>query len=191
MNVPLAVLFALAPLISLPAAASDMSDGECVHWVRLSCAAVHFDKTGHPSCIGKRQSRLGAGECADRAFGPDALREDDEEPDGLDEYARWRYASSPVSDDVLESMSPEMLRAFRNTFFAGHGRVFKDRGLDAYFRGFPWYKPRAGFREADLSDVEKLNAKKAGARETIVRKEAARSGARRMATEPFVPMPSK
>lgn len=175
MNVWLVVL---ASVLAAPGAASDMSDGECVRWVREACPTVHFDKAGRPVCRAKRRRPLEAGECADRAFGPDALREADEEPEGLDDYARWRYASSPVPDDVLDSMGAETLRVFRNTFFAGHGRIFKDAELDAYFRGFAWYKPRTDFRASDLSETETRNAARAAESEARLRKAAARAGGR-------------
>lgn len=175
MKAVLAILLALAPLAAAPATASDMSDGECVHWARYACATIHFDKAGLPSCTVKPREPMRSDECSNARFVFSDLREYDEGPDGLDAYASWRYASKPVPDKLLADMTPEMLRVFRNTFFAGHGRVFKDRTLDAYFRGFPWYKPRADFADSDLSEVERANAEKA-AREAERRKKP-RSGA--------------
>ena len=47
----------------------------------------------------------------------------------------------------------------RNEMYARHGYVFKSPGLQAYFTAQPWYKPIEGVGEAQLSELEKLNAR--------------------------------
>jgi len=42
---------------------------------------------------------------------------------------------------------------------ARHGYVFKSPELQAYFATQPWYKPVEGAGEAQLSELEKLNAR--------------------------------
>ena len=62
-----------------------------------------------------------------------------------------------VSTDVLESLFLEDARKLRYEILARHGKVFKDRWLNDYFRSFSWYKPDTGFTEATLSKLEKKN----------------------------------
>ena len=49
------------------------------------------------------------------------------------------------------------VRLLRNEIFARHGRVFKDKALQAYFSSMPWYKPNPAFNESMLSAREKQN----------------------------------
>jgi hypothetical protein len=157
--------FALLAMIAVPVAAGMTEYGWCLHGIREDCATAHVDAKGRMICTATGKILKMEGECRHERVKQEDLRADDLEPEGLDDYLRWRYATQSVPDAVLQSMTSDMLRVFRNTFFAGHGRVFRDRTLDAFFRGFPWYKPRAGFRESDLSAVEKANVAKAAVAE--------------------------
>lgn len=58
-----------------------------------------------------------------------------------------------VSD--VGGFSARDLGLARNEIFARHGYIFTDRGLDAYFRTKPWYRPRS--RDVSLSGVEQAN----------------------------------
>jgi hypothetical protein len=49
------------------------------------------------------------------------------------------------------------VRLLRNEIFARHGRVFKDKALQAYFSSMPWYKPNAAFDDSMLTAIEKAN----------------------------------
>ena len=50
------------------------------------------------------------------------------------------------------------VRLLRNEIFARHGRVFKDKALQAYFSAMPWYKPNPAFTESMLTPRELANA---------------------------------
>jgi hypothetical protein len=72
------------------------------------------------------------------------------------------YASAPVPDRLLACLSARQLKYLRNSFFALHGREFKDPELLRYFwkrsrRSYGWYEPRADFKESDLTEAERRN----------------------------------
>ena len=50
------------------------------------------------------------------------------------------------------------VRLLRNEIYARHGRIFKDKALQSYFAGMPWYKPNPAFNESMLTALEKKNA---------------------------------
>lgn len=169
---------ALFGLAAAPAAAGMTETGYCLHEIRADCATTHVDAKGRMTCTQTGKALKMKDECGPHRVTEEDLRADDIEPEGLDAYSRWRFATEAVADDALASMNADMLRVFRNTFFAGHGRVFADKALDRFFRGFSWYKPRAGFREADLSAVEKSNVARAAALEAELRKDQKAAGRR-------------
>ncbi len=160
--------------------------GMCLHWARIDCPTAHVDGEGGLTCAATAKEVVLEDECRGGISGRAELRLDDLEPEGLEDYLRWRYVSEPVPKAVLDSMTADMLRVFRNTFFAGHGRVFKDRTLDGFFRGFSWYKPRAEFRESDLNPIEKGNVAKAEAAEKVRRAAEKRGRHRGAALAPFI-----
>jgi hypothetical protein len=187
MSVVLAPLLASLAIVAAPAAAGMVDNGACLHDARVTCATIHIDAKGRMICSPTGEKIDVGSECTGIRAHPEDLRADDLEPEGLDDYSLWRYAKESVPEAVLQSMTADMLRVFRNTFFAGHGRVFKDRTLDAFFRGFSWYKPRASFRESDLSAVERANVAKAVVAEAARAKAEKEAGDRFPALGPFVP----
>ena len=180
------MLAAVLLLLSGTTHAGMDDSGMCLHWARIECPTVHLDGDGLLTCTATGKAVVLEDECRGGVSGPAELRLDDLEPEGLEDYSRWRYVSEPVPKPVLDSMTAGMLRVFRNTFFAGHGRVFKDRALNGFFRGFSWYKPRADFREADLGAVEKANVDKADAAEKVRRAAEKRGSRRAAALAPFI-----
>ena len=65
--------------------------------------------------------------------------------------------TKPVSNAVLESLFLEDARKLRYEILARHGRIFKDRWLNDYFRSFAWYKPDPQFTDEKLNPIEKRN----------------------------------
>ena len=51
----------------------------------------------------------------------------------------------------------EDARKLRNEIYARHGKVFKDRWLQGYFKSFDWYKANPNYSDAVLTAVEKQN----------------------------------
>jgi hypothetical protein len=49
------------------------------------------------------------------------------------------------------------VRLLRNELYARHGKIFKDKALQAYFSSQPWYKPNRAFSESMLTDLERKN----------------------------------
>lgn len=58
----------------------------------------------------------------------------------------------------VAGLDDDEARHLRNEIYARHGRRFTDATLQRYFASFAWYKPDDGFRESQLSDIEKSNA---------------------------------
>lgn len=80
-------------------------------------------------------------------------------------YNDWEYVDHPVPDELLHALSRRQLKLLRNTFFAGHGRIFKDPELQSFFDAssvsrYGWYTARADFKDADLNENERRNVQK-------------------------------
>lgn len=67
-------------------------------------------------------------------------------------------ASAPLDTVLLSGLFLEDARLLRYEIYARHGKVFPQRRLQGYFASLPWYQPNPGYREADLSEVERRNA---------------------------------
>jgi hypothetical protein len=67
-------------------------------------------------------------------------------------------STAPVTNALLEGMFLEDARKLRNEIYARHGKVFKDRWLQSYFKSFDWYKPNPKYTDAALTEVERQNA---------------------------------
>jgi hypothetical protein len=67
-------------------------------------------------------------------------------------------STSPVTNALLEGMFLEDARKLRNEIYARHGKVFKDRWLQGYFKSFDWYQANPKYTDAALTEVERQNA---------------------------------
>jgi hypothetical protein len=67
------------------------------------------------------------------------------------------FQATPLTDQLLEGVAIADLRLLRNEVYARHGRIFQTTWLADMFRSFPWYKPRADFKDSELSPVERAN----------------------------------
>lgn len=67
------------------------------------------------------------------------------------------YSEKVIGRAQLQLLSLWQLKILRNTIYAYHGMIFKDRALDKYFRKYDWYKPSSDFKESDLNKTEKDN----------------------------------
>ena len=67
-------------------------------------------------------------------------------------------STTPVTEALFEGMFLEDARKLRNEIYARHGKVFKDRWLQGYFKSFSWYKPNPRYTDAALTAVERQNA---------------------------------
>ncbi|MDX6710181.1 MAG: hypothetical protein QOH96_1197 [Blastocatellia bacterium] len=65
--------------------------------------------------------------------------------------------TKPVSNALLDGLFVEDARKLRNEIYARHGRVFKDKWLNKYFRSFDWYKPNSAYSDSSLSTLERQN----------------------------------
>ncbi|HEX8560346.1 MAG TPA: YARHG domain-containing protein [Pyrinomonadaceae bacterium] len=66
-------------------------------------------------------------------------------------------STQPVTNALLEGMFLEDARKLRNEIYARHGKVFRDRWLQGYFKSFDWYKPDPKYTDAALTSVERQN----------------------------------
>ncbi|MDT5269371.1 MAG: hypothetical protein QOH49_1557 [Acidobacteriota bacterium] len=67
-------------------------------------------------------------------------------------------STTPVTNALFEGMFLEDARKLRNEIYARHGKVFKDRWLQSYFKSFDWYKANPNYTDATLTAVERQNA---------------------------------
>ena len=73
---------------------------------------------------------------------------------------------------ALGYFDDQTLRIIRNAFFALHGRVFADQGLQDYFSKQPWYQPKPN-KSIRLDPVERFFVKQVNKEEK--RRQAAAS----------------
>jgi hypothetical protein len=98
-------------------------------------------------------------------------REDNKEPElseteqknietivAYERKVRESLSTAPVTNALLEGMFLEDARKLRNEIYARHGKVFRDRWLQGYFKSFDWYKPNPRYSDAALTAVERQNA---------------------------------
>lgn len=64
----------------------------------------------------------------------------------------------PLAESDLKGKDAKTLTLMRNEIFAFHGRKFQDAALRQYFSNKSYYRPRADFKESDLSQVQRQNA---------------------------------
>ncbi len=62
-----------------------------------------------------------------------------------------------LSKDDLKGKNIAELWMLRNSYFAKHGRPFRNYELHGFFMKQPWYKPNENFSESDLSENDKYN----------------------------------
>jgi hypothetical protein len=100
-----------------------------------------------------------------------AAREDNKEPEltetdrknietivAYEKKVKESLSTAPVTEAMLEGMFLEDARKLRNEIYARHGKVFKDRWLQSYFKSFDWYRPDPKYTDAVLTKVERQNA---------------------------------
>lgn len=69
------------------------------------------------------------------------------------------FSERPLASLDGYSRDSWSLMLARNEIYARHGRPFQDPVLRAYFAALPWYKPRAGYKDSDLTALERANVK--------------------------------
>ena len=69
-------------------------------------------------------------------------------------------SNTAIEGGTLGDLFAEDLRVLRNEIYARHGRVFKDKQLQAYFVSQAWYKPNPEFTDEQLSEIEVGNLAK-------------------------------
>lgn len=63
-----------------------------------------------------------------------------------------------LTDSDLENLSSFELRIARNEIYARHGKIFKTRGIQEYFKLLPWYEGISeNIGDEKLNDTEKTN----------------------------------
>ena len=62
-----------------------------------------------------------------------------------------------LSVDDLATLSKRDLRILRNTIYARRGRAFESKVVRGYFETATWYKPRADYSDAMLSEIDAKN----------------------------------
>lgn len=67
------------------------------------------------------------------------------------------YSKQTVTRDELKDVDLWNLRLLRGVVFGRHGRVFKDRDIQAYLKDQTWYKPNTAFTNQMLNQTERAN----------------------------------
>jgi hypothetical protein len=85
--------------------------------------------------------------------------------------------TKPLAANTLQNMGLEDAVKLREEIYARHGKIFKDRWTDGYFRSFKWYKPDPNFAPSSLSALEKRNVATIAVYEKRFRQEGAATAA--------------
>jgi hypothetical protein len=67
------------------------------------------------------------------------------------------FSKQRVSRDDLKDLELSDLSLLRGVVFGRHGRVFKERDIQAYLKDQTWYKPNPNFSNSALNDTEREN----------------------------------
>jgi len=67
------------------------------------------------------------------------------------------FSKQKLAREQLKELSLWDLQMLRGVVFGRHGRVFKDRDIQAYLREQEWYEPNPNFTNALLNDTERAN----------------------------------
>jgi hypothetical protein len=67
----------------------------------------------------------------------------------------YEFNYFPLLTKYFESAGETQLRIFRNTIFAGHGRLFKSKDLRKYFSRQYWYKPDKNYSDSLLTNYDR------------------------------------
>ncbi|HET9529047.1 MAG TPA: YARHG domain-containing protein, partial [Blastocatellia bacterium] len=68
-------------------------------------------------------------------------------------------ANQRLTESDLEGLPIGRLRMLRNTVYARHGRPFQVPAVRLYFQARDWYTPRPGYRDSDLTPVDRANVR--------------------------------
>lgn len=85
------------------------------------------------------KSNIEFGRCSDGSFFRVPLEAETGLSAGV--HIALRYATLDMEQFRIEHLTKDDLRMLRNTIYAMHGHVFKDKELLAFFERFPWYVP--------------------------------------------------
>ena len=67
------------------------------------------------------------------------------------------FSKQAVRREQLKDLEEWDLRMLRGVVFGRHGRVFKDRDIQAFLKEKEWYKPDPNFTNAALNQTERAN----------------------------------
>jgi hypothetical protein len=67
------------------------------------------------------------------------------------------FSKQKVSREELKDLELSDLSLLRGVVFGRHGRVFKERDIQAYLKDQPWYKPDPTFSNSVLNNTERAN----------------------------------
>jgi hypothetical protein len=67
------------------------------------------------------------------------------------------FSKQKLTREQLKDLTLWDLQMLRGVVFGRHGRVFKDRDIQAFLREQEWYKPKPDFTNALLNETERAN----------------------------------
>lgn len=76
---------------------------------------------------------------------------------GTEDFVLPMSSQRPLTYDDIQDLSSEEIALARNEIYARHGYVFQKQKYIDYFTAKSWYSADPGFKESDLSEIEKAN----------------------------------
>src|SRR5947209_5578670 len=80
-----------------------------------------------------------------------------QDSDAFKKFEAVDFSKQKVTRDELKDLELSDLSLLRGVVFGRHGRVFKERDIQAYLKDQPWYKPDPAFSNSALNDTERAN----------------------------------
>jgi hypothetical protein len=77
--------------------------------------------------------------------------------DAFKKLEAFDYSKQTVTREQLKDIELYNLKLLRGLVFGRHGRIFKDRDIQAYLKEQEWYKPDPNFSNAALNERERTN----------------------------------
>jgi len=80
-----------------------------------------------------------------------------QDSDAFKKFEAVDFSKQKVSRGELKDLELSDLSLLRGVVFGRHGRVFKERDIQAYLKDQPWYKPDPNFSNSALNETERAN----------------------------------
>jgi hypothetical protein len=77
--------------------------------------------------------------------------------DAMKKWQNFDFAKQKIKPSELARLDHEQLQLVRGIVFGKRGRIFKEKNIQSFLEKQAWYKPKADYRNASLTKIEREN----------------------------------